>query len=184
MLFFFHCFKNLSVLHVIQSLSSDQNVPLSFHRFEISLVSTSSSHDTIIKMFHSLFIVLKISLLSMSSSHETTIRMFYCLFTVLKISLFSMSSSHETVIRMFHCLFTVLKISLLYMSSSHDPWAECSIVFSLVLKSQFSPVSSYSVLPTVLHPFVPRSFMHGRNDLQLSFPHHLKKRITELHVTR
>ena len=30
----FHCFENLIVFHIIQSRSSDQNVPLSFHCFE------------------------------------------------------------------------------------------------------------------------------------------------------
>jgi hypothetical protein len=30
----FHCFENLTVPHVIQSRSSDQNVPFSFHCFE------------------------------------------------------------------------------------------------------------------------------------------------------
>jgi hypothetical protein len=43
------------------------------------------------KMFHCLFIVLKISLFSTPSSHDPVIRMFHCLFIVQKIPLFSIS---------------------------------------------------------------------------------------------
>ena len=98
-------FQNLAVLHVVQSLSSDQNVLFLFVVLKISLFSLSFGHDLVIRMFHCLVITLKISLFSMSSCHDPVIRMFHCLVIILKISLFSMSSGHDPVIRMFHCLF-------------------------------------------------------------------------------
>jgi hypothetical protein len=65
------------------------------------------------------------------SSSDSVIKMFHCLFIVFKISLFSMPSSHDSVIGMFHCLFIVLKS---HCSPCHPvmiQWSECSIVFSL-----------------------------------------------------
>ena len=53
--------------------------------------------QSLIRMFHHLFIVLQIPLLSMTSSHDPMIGMFHCLFIVLKIPLFSISSSHDLV---------------------------------------------------------------------------------------
>ena len=53
---FFHCFENLTVLHLIQSWSSDQNVPLSFHCFEnftvLHVIQSWSSDQHVLLYFH------------------------------------------------------------------------------------------------------------------------------------
>ena len=102
----FYCFENLTVLHVIQSWSSDQNVPLSFHCFKNLTVLHASSHDPVIRMFH-------------------------CLFIVLKISLFSM---HPVMIQWSECSIVFSLFWKSHCSPCHPvmiQWSECSIVFSL-----------------------------------------------------
>ena len=53
----FHCFENPTVLYAIHSWSSDWNVPLSFHCFKISLFSMPSSHDPVTRMLQSLIVL-------------------------------------------------------------------------------------------------------------------------------
>ena len=66
----FHCFQNVAVLHVVQSLSSDRNVLFLFVVLKISLFFLPFSHDLVIRMFHCLVITLKMSLFSVSSGHD------------------------------------------------------------------------------------------------------------------
>jgi hypothetical protein len=60
------------------------------------------------------------------SNHDSVIRMFHCLFIVFKnplsIVLRYLPSSHDPVIRRFYCLFIVLKILLCLMPYNHSLW--------------------------------------------------------------
>ena len=101
----FHClffFKNLSVVHAIQSWYSDQNVSLCsivfFFILKTSLFSMSSSDQNV--PLCSIF--WKCQFLFFSVVIQWS-EYFHYLFIVLKISLFSMLSSQDPVIRIFHC---------------------------------------------------------------------------------
>ena len=110
----FSLFRKSHCSPFIQSWSSDQIVPLSFHCFENLTVLHSSSHDPVIRIFHCLFIVLKISLFSI---HPVMIQWSEC---SIVFSLFWKSHCSQ-------CHLVMIQ------------WSECSIVFSLFWKSHCSP---------------------------------------------
>ena len=134
----FHClfivFSLFFMFPCHPMMSSDQNIPFSFHCFEN------------LTILHAMY-VLKILLFSMPciqsysmlSYYVPVIRIFHCLLMyVLKILLFSMPciqsysmlSYYVPVIGIFHCLLIFLKISLFSMSFNHDPVIRFFIVFS------------------------------------------------------
>ena len=116
----FHCFETPSVLHAIQSQSSDQNVPLSFHCFEtptvLPAIQSQSSDQNVPLSFHCFETPTVLPAIQSQSSDQNV----SLLFIVLKHPLFSQASSHNLVIKMFHRLFwhIFLKTSLFSMPSN------------------------------------------------------------------
>ena len=139
--YFFHCFENLTVFHIIQSWSTCHNVALFLslfwksHRFPCHPVVIHLSQCCIIS-----FIVLKISPFSMSSSRDPLVTMLHYFFHCFEnLTVFHIIQSWST------CHNVALFLSLFWKSHRFPchpvviHLSECCIIFSLFLKSLCSP---------------------------------------------